>query len=90
MAGAKRAGADFGVQIQSTRLNQFDIRVSKTFSLRESVRLQVIGQVFDLFGTNNLGGVGTSQVTNALSSSFGEVLTAMPRQQAELALRLTF
>ena len=43
-------------QIQSTRLNQFDIRVSKTFSLRESVRLQVIGQVFDLFGTNNLGG----------------------------------
>jgi hypothetical protein len=52
-------------------------------------KLEVIGQVFNLFGTNNLiasGGVG-SYVTNALSDSFGKILTAGNRQQAEVALR---
>jgi hypothetical protein len=43
-----------------------------------------------LLGTDNLGGIGTSQVTNALSDSFGRVLSALPRQQAELAARIVF
>jgi outer membrane receptor protein involved in Fe transport len=77
-------------QIASSRLNQLDVRLSKSFALGERFRLTAIGQVFNVLGTNNLGGVGSTQVTNALSNSFGEILTALPRQQAELALRLTF
>jgi hypothetical protein len=77
-------------QIESSRYNSLDIRLSKTFALGERFKLSVIGQVFNAFGTNNLGGVGTTQVTNALSSSFGEILTAQPRQQGELAARLVW
>jgi hypothetical protein len=78
-------------QIQSTRYNSLDLRVAKTFNLLgERLKLSLIGQVFNVLGTNNLGGIGTSQVTNALSGSFGEILTAQPRQQGELAARITF
>ncbi len=77
-------------QIQSSRFNSLDVRLSKTFSFGDRFRLSLIGQVFNVLGTNNLGGVGTAQVTNALSSSFGEILTAQPRQQGELAARLVF
>jgi hypothetical protein len=77
-------------QIQSSRFNSLDIRLSKTFVFGERFKLSLIGQVFNALGTNNLGGVGTTQVTNALSSSFGEILTAQPRQQGELAARIVF
>ena len=33
---------------------------------------------------------GVSQVTNALSNSFGRVLSALPRQEAELAVRFAW
>jgi len=77
-------------QIQSSRFNSLDIRISKTLSFGERFKLSLIGQVFNVLGTNNLGGVGTTQVTNSLSSSFGEILTAQPRQQGELGARLVF
>jgi hypothetical protein len=52
----------------------------------------VIAQVFNLLGTDNLlasGGVG-GYVTNALSDSFGKILQAGNRQQAEFAVRLAW
>jgi hypothetical protein len=33
-------------------------------------KIELVGQVFNLFGTDNLGGIGTSQTTNALASTF--------------------
>ena len=77
-------------QIDSTRYNRFDIRVAKSVALGTGRRVELIGQVFNVFGTDNLGGIGTTYVTNALSDSFGKVLTALPRQQGELALRFVF
>jgi hypothetical protein len=52
-------------------------------------KVVLLAQVFNILGTNNLlasGGLG-GYVTNALSNSFGEILTASNRQQAELAVR---
>ena len=77
-------------QIDTSRYNAFDMRVSKSFALGGNRKLELIGQVFNLLGADNLGGIGTSQVTNALSDSFGRVLSALPRQQAELAARIVF
>jgi outer membrane receptor protein involved in Fe transport len=77
-------------QIDSTRYNRLDVRLSKSIPLGNARRLELIGQVFNVLGTDNLGGIGTSQVTNALSDSFGRVLSALPRQQAELAARIVF
>src|SRR5262249_21663256 len=78
-------------QIDSTKFNSIDLRVTKPFTLRGERKLELIGQVFNVFGTDNLNEPFTSgQVTNALSDSFGRVLTARPRQQAELAARFVF
>jgi hypothetical protein len=74
----------------SNAYNRVDARLSKTISLSGNRRLELIGQVFNLFGKNNLGGVGSSFQTNALSATFGQYTTAQYRQQAELAARIVF
>jgi hypothetical protein len=76
-------------QIDSNRYNSLDIRASRAFQMPGNRKLELMAQVFNVLGTDNLiasGGVG-SYVTNALSNSFGRVLTASNRQQAELAVR---
>jgi hypothetical protein len=52
--------------------------------------VELIGQVFNLLGRTNLGGVGSSYQTNARSADFGRILTAQPRQQGEVAIRMTW
>ena len=80
-----------GSQINGDTYNRFDIRASKSIALRENQKLELIGQVFNILGRDNLGAVGVSTyVTNALSDSFGRILTANPRQQAELAVRFVW
>jgi len=79
-------------QIDSNRFNSVDMRVSKAFRLGGDQRVELIGQVFNVFGTDNLiasGGQG-AWVDNALSDSFGRILSASNRQQAELALRFVW
>jgi hypothetical protein len=70
--------------------NRFDVRVSKSVTLAGRQRVELIGQVFNLFGRTNLGGIGSSFNTNALSNTFGQLTTAQPRQQGEIAVRFTF
>ena len=77
-------------QISKNDYNRVDARVSKAFTLGGKRRLEVIGQIFNLFGRDNLGGIGSSFQTNALSDTFGQLSTAQPRQQAEIAVRMTF
>ncbi|HEV2387819.1 MAG TPA: TonB-dependent receptor [Candidatus Acidoferrales bacterium] len=78
-------------QINSSRLNDFDIRVSKAIPIKGERQLQVSCQVFNLFNTTNLPAPFTSgQVNVAAASSFGEILTAQPGTQAELSVRFVF
>jgi hypothetical protein len=77
-------------QIDQNSYNRMDIRASKTVMLGGSRKLDLIAQLFNVLGTDNLGGVGTGWVTNALSDTFGRILDAQPRQQAEFAVRFTF
>jgi hypothetical protein len=76
-------------QIDSDNYNRLDLRVSKAFQLGVP-RVEIIGQLFNVFGTTNLGGIGFTRQTNALSNAFGRILGAQPRQQGELAIRLTW
>lgn len=76
-------------QIDSSRFNSVDVRASKMLTVRGATKVEVIAQVFNLFNTQNLLAPFTSpQVTNALSPSFGRILTARPGTQAEVAARL--
>lgn len=81
-------------QIATNDYNRFDIRVSKALTMGTR-RVELIAQVFNLFGRDNWG-VGLTGATqspyqeNALSNAFGRILAVQPRQQAELAIRVTF
>ena len=77
-------------QIDINTLYRFDIRGSKAINLGGGRRVELIGQVFNLFGRTNLGGVGSQYQTNARAATFGQILTAQPRQQGEVALRFVW
>jgi len=76
-------------QLDKNSFNRVDLRVTKGFALG-SRKIELVGQVFNLFGTDNLGGIGTNQTTNALASTFGQIPSAQPRQQGEVAIRYVF
>ena len=79
-------------QIDSNRYNSLDLRGTHTFRLSGTKKVEVIGQVFNLLGTNNLlasGGVG-GYVTSTSSDSFGRILQAGNKQQAEFAVRFAW
>ena len=75
--------------IESDKYQRFDLRVSKAVQLGVG-RVELIGQLFNAFGTINRGGIGVGRQTNALSNAFGQILGVQPRQEGELAIRLTW
>jgi hypothetical protein len=77
-------------QIDKNTLYRFDVRGSKAINLGGGRRVELIGQVFNLFGRTNLGGVGSQFQTNARAATFGKILTAQARQQGEVALRFVW
>ncbi len=75
--------------IDSSRINIMDIRVSKRIRFGGDRRLELIAQAFNLFNTENLQAqFGAGRVTNATSAIFGQITSARPQRQVELALRL--
>jgi Carboxypeptidase regulatory-like domain len=75
-------------QIQTDRYSSVDVRFSKAIQIAGQTKLELIAQVFNILGTDNLNApFSGGQVTNALSSSFGMIQTAKNRQQGELAVR---
>jgi len=74
-------------QIDSSRFNSLDVRASRPIFARESLHIDVIGQVFNVFGVTNLTG---GNQTVATSATFGNILGASNLQQAELAVRIVF
>jgi hypothetical protein len=83
-------------QLESNRYNQLDARISKNINLGERYRIELIGQLFNVLGTNSYGGVGTTQQSNASTGSatspgtLGTFTAALPKQQGELAVRFVF
>lgn len=74
-------------QIDSSRFNSLDLKVSRSFFVHEQRRVDLIGQIFNTLGVTNLTG-GTT--TRADSANFGRILGASNMQQAELAVVLKF
>jgi hypothetical protein len=74
-------------QIDNNKYNALDVRVSKAIHLGGNRRIDLTAQAFNLLGTDNLQ---ATWVTNAQSASFGRILQAFNRQQAELAMRVSW
>lgn len=78
-------------QIESSRINIVDLRVSKALRFNGDRKLDLIVQAFNLFNTKNLQAqFGSGRQGNALSASFGRILSARPARQIELAARLNW
>jgi len=77
-------------QLDTNEYKRFDVRASKAFALGGDRQIEFIAQAFNLFGSDNLGGIGVGWTQNALSNSFGRISSALPRQEAELAVRFRF
>src|SRR5262249_25461936 len=77
-------------QIDNNRLIQLDLRVSKAINIGRGMRVELIGQVFNVLGRDNLGGLSSQYITNVRSDSFGRILAAQARQQGEVAVRMVF
>jgi hypothetical protein len=81
-------GAIPETQIQSSRVNIVDLRVSKRIAVGVGTRVELAAQVFNAFNTTNLQDqYGGGRIGNALSGSFGRITTARPGRQGELAIR---
>jgi hypothetical protein len=77
-------------QIESSRINVVDMRVSKAFRVG-AMRIEALAQVFNLFNVENLQSqYGGGRSNNALADTFGSILTARPSTQGELGVRLTW
>ena len=77
-------------QIENNQLRQLDLRVSKAIDTGRGTKVELIGQVFNVLGRDNLGGLSSQYITNVRSDSFGRILTSLPRQQGEVAVRFVF
>ena len=77
-------------QIDKNTLYRLDLRGSKAIAIGGGRKVELIAQVFNVLGRTNLGGVGSSYQTSVRAATFGQILTAQPRQQGEVAVRFTF
>lgn len=69
--------------IDSTAFQSFDLRASKTVTIKGAQRVELVAQLFNVFNTVNLSGIQT----NALATTFGAASRAAAGRQAELAIR---
>jgi hypothetical protein len=72
--------------VASNRYKDFDLRISRTVFHHEQMKLDIIGQGFNLFGTENYTTINYSPV----ASSFGQPTAANTVQIGELAAKFTF
>jgi len=77
--------------IDSSALSVADMRVSKSFRLQGTTRLELLLQVFNFLNTENLQDqYAGGRVNNALSPNFGRIFTARPMAQGEVAVKLVW
>jgi hypothetical protein len=77
-------------QIDSSRINIMDVRVSKAFAF-DGRKVEVLAQAFNVLNAKNLQAqFGSGRVGNSFSPVFGTIVSARPNFQGELAVRLTF
>lgn len=93
---ASRGLAPLAGNWDSSRYNSFDVKVVRPiFTKGEHLRLDLGLQIFNLFGTQNLGVpsgqmTGGGNTTNTTSALFGTIAGAFNLQQAELSARFVF
>jgi hypothetical protein len=72
-------------QVDSSRLRNIDLSLSKSVQIRRDISLTLTVQAFNVLNTTSLQDQFSSgRVTNSLSSQFGKILTSRSARQLEL------
>jgi hypothetical protein len=80
-----------GSQVGSSSFNRLDFRVSRALAISSGRSVELVAQVFNVFGRDNLiGGTGGTFINNSLSNSFGRYTVAAPRQEMEVGIQFKF
>ena len=74
--------------IDSSLYNDLDLRASRSFFEHDGKSLEIVAQVFNLAGHENL--LNSAMTTSARSSTFGTITNASNLQQVELAAHFVF
>ena len=74
-------------QINTNEYYGLDIRASKSIPIGAGRKVELIGQVLNVLNRTNLA---AAWQTNALSSSFGIISSAVSQRQAEVGVRFSF
>ncbi len=78
-------------QIGSSSFNRLDFRVSRALAISSGRTVDLVAQIFNVFGRDNLiGGTGGTFQNNALSPAFGRYSVAGPRQEMEVGIQFKF
>ena len=78
-------------QLQDSSYNRFDIRLARNIAIHGGQSVDLVAQVFNVLGRDNLiGGTGGTFINNSLSSSFGRYTIAAPRQEMEVGVQCKF
>jgi hypothetical protein len=84
------ASAPFGDvgrnSFRAPNFDQWDASIDKNFRIRESIRLQIRAEFFDVINHTNFG-LPTPVTTNA---AFGTIRTTFPSRQGQIAAKLIF
>ena len=92
---------NYGPRDLKTGRNQFvspayvdmDMRIQKTFSIGERVKLQALFEFFNLFNNANPAAIQTSETVPPLAPNalaFGSVSQYLPGREGQVGLRITF
>jgi hypothetical protein len=77
--------------VDTSRINILDLRLSRTVPLRGRLAVEATLQVFNALNTRNLQAqFDGGRVANALSASFGRILSGRPARHVELGVRLAW
>jgi hypothetical protein len=80
-------------QFVSPAFVNMDLRIAKTFSIGERVKVQALFEFFNLFSGANPAAIQASQTVSPLppnSLAFGAVSQYLPGREGQIGLRITF
>ncbi|MET0167422.1 MAG: hypothetical protein ABW318_20765, partial [Vicinamibacterales bacterium] len=88
---ANGLGPVSAADIDSSRINLMDVRVSKALRFGDGRKIDLLVQAFNALNAKNLQAqFGAGRVGNALSNTFGRITSARSSRQIELAVRVAW
>jgi len=82
--------APFALDVRDPFARNEDLSIQKAFRLGQQMRMQVRGELFNVFNRRTFGGGTGGIVTNVLDERFGQITNVTGNRVGQLGVRLEF